>query len=147
MRHYETMFILKPTLTAEETISKIESIKSIIVGDGGEICAIEDMGIKVLAYEIAKQKRGYYYVIYFKTDASNIAELERNYRINEDIIRHIVIKYDSKREMSAWQSMVEKANKKNAPKGQTESEAPKSEAPKSEDLSSEQSEVSEQSKS
>ncbi len=122
VRSYETMFILKPTLSAEECAAKIEAIKNIITTAGGEIDATTDMGIRPLAYEIEKQKRGYYYVIYFKTDAQNITELERNYRINEDIIRFIVIKYESKTEQKAWQAMVDKANKKVADKKEEMSE-------------------------
>jgi small subunit ribosomal protein S6 len=117
------MFILKPTLTPEETQAKIEAIKNIITSTEGEISAVEDMGTRPLAYEIEKQKRGYYYVIYFKTDASHIAELERNYRINEDIIRFIVVKYESKTEQKAWQGMVDKANKKVADKKPAEEKA------------------------
>ena len=70
------------------------------------------MGMRNLAYEIKKNKRGYYFVIYFKAEPSLILELERNYRINEEILRFIVIKYESKKEQNAWQSLVNKANNK-----------------------------------
>ncbi len=109
MKHYETMFILKPTLTPEESAAKIGFFKEIITKDGGEIVAVEDWGTKQLAYEIEGNKRGYYYVMYFKASPDSILELERNYRINEDIIRFIVLKYEKKKEVEAWQDMVNKA--------------------------------------
>lgn len=111
MRHYETMFIVKPTLTPEETQARIEFVKETLTKNGAEIVTTEDWGTRHLAYEIEKHKRGHYYVIYFKTEPSSIPELERIYNITEDIIRFIVIKYESKKEVTAWQDMVNKANK------------------------------------
>lgn len=124
MRHYETMFIVKPTLTQEEIAAKIQNFKDIIVKNGGEIVAHLDMGMRNLAYQIKKSKRGYYYVIYFKAPPVLIMELERNYRINEDILRFIVIKYESKKEQSAWNALVEQT--KQAPKtGKATEEQPR----------------------
>lgn len=116
MRHYETMFILKPTLVEEEIKAKIELFKEVITKNGGEIETCLDMGMRNLAYEIEKNKRGYYFVIYFKAQPSLIAELERNYRINEDVLRFIVIKYENKKEQKAWQTLVDRANNKPEPK-------------------------------
>ena len=69
MKNYETMFIVKPTLTQEEINSKIEFFKDSIIKNGGEIETCLDMGMRNLAYEIEKQKRGYYFVVYFKSDS------------------------------------------------------------------------------
>ncbi|CBG40508.1 30S ribosomal protein S6 [Helicobacter mustelae] len=112
MRHYETMFILKPTLVEEEIASKIEFYKEAITKNGGSIQTTLDMGMRNLAYEIKKNKRGYYFVIYFQANPSLVLELERLYRINEDVLRFIVIKYESKKEQKAWHALVDRANKK-----------------------------------
>ncbi|AWI34591.1 30S ribosomal protein S6 [Helicobacter apodemus] len=114
MRFYETMFVVKPTLTQEEITTKIDFYKTAIINNGGEISATLDMGMRNLAYEIKKNKRGYYFVIYFKAEPKLVLELERLYRINEDILRFIVIKYDSKKEQKAWEVLVDRAihNKK-----------------------------------
>jgi len=112
IKHYETMFILKPTLTDEETQAQIDLVKSVIEKNGGEIASCDDMGTRQLAYEIEKNKRGYYFVIYFKCSTEGILEVERNYRINENIMRFIFIKYDTKKEISAWTKMSEEAAKK-----------------------------------
>jgi len=114
IRHYETMFIVKATLTDEETQAQIALVKSNIEKNGGEIVACDDMGTRQLAYEIQKQKRGYYYVIYFKAPTEAIKELERNYRVNENIIRFIFIKSESKTEIKHWTEMSEEAAKKAA---------------------------------
>lgn len=116
MKHYETMFIIKPTLVEEEIKAKIDFYKEAIAKNGGSIEACLDMGMRNLAYEIKKNKRGYYFVIYFKAQPSMVLELERLYRINEDILRFIVIKYENKKEQRAWQTLVDRANKKPEPK-------------------------------
>lgn len=112
MRHYETMFIVKPTLVEEEIKAKIEFFKETIVKNGGHIETCLDMGMRNLAYQIKKNHRGYYFVIYFKAEPTLITELERLYGINEEILRFIVIRYESKKEQKAWQTLVDRANKK-----------------------------------
>jgi small subunit ribosomal protein S6 len=72
------------------------------------------MGTRPLAYEIKKNKRGYYYVIYFRAPGASIQELERTYRINEEILRFIFIKYENKKEIEAWTKMSDEAAKKAA---------------------------------
>ncbi len=116
MRFYETMFILKPTLTQEEIDAKIEFFKNILLNNNATIDGCINMGMRNLAYEIKKNKRGYYYVIYFKSEPTLIAELERNYRISEDVLRFIVINYANKREQTTWQTLVDRSNGKIEPK-------------------------------
>ena len=57
MRFYETMFVVKPTLTQEEITQQIDFYKAAILNNGGEISATLDMGMRNLAYEIKKNKR------------------------------------------------------------------------------------------
>ncbi len=127
MRHYETMFIIKPTLVEEEIKEKINFYKDVITKNGGSIETCLDMGMRNLAYEIKKNKRGYYFVIYFTAEPKMVLELERLYRINEDVLRFIVIKYESKKEQKAWQTLVDRANKKPEPKVKKEVQEEKEE--------------------
>ena len=112
IRHYETMFIVKGTLTDEETQAQVAKVRADIEKNGGEIVAHDDMGTKELAYEIEKNKRGYYYVAYFTAPTESILELERNYNTNESIIRHMFIKFESKKEIANWTAMSSEAAKK-----------------------------------
>ncbi len=125
MRHYETLFVLKPTLTEEEAKAKFEFIKDVIKNNGGEIVATEDIGVRKLAYPIEKFERGHYYIIYFKAPASAVRELERIYRITEDVIRFLTIKYETKKDIQAWEKMVERAKKLS---GQTETKTEETQA-------------------
>jgi len=112
LKHYETMFIVKPTLTEEEMQAQIELVKANIEKNGGEIVVTENIGSRQLAYEIEKNKRGYYYLVYFKAPTASILELERNYRINESILRFIFIKYENKKEVAAWTKLSDESAKK-----------------------------------
>ncbi|WP_200762385.1 30S ribosomal protein S6 [Nitrosophilus alvini] len=111
MRHYETLFVLKPTLTEEESKAKFDFIKEVIEKNGGEIAAYEDFGVRKLAYPIEKFERGHYYVIYFKAPSTTVLELERIYRITEDVIRFLTMKYETKKDVAAWEKMVQRAQK------------------------------------
>ncbi|WP_104753727.1 30S ribosomal protein S6 [Helicobacter salomonis] len=112
MKHYETMFILKPTMVEEEIKSKLAFYQEVISKHEGVIEATLDMGSRQLAYEIKKQRRGYYFVIYFKARPEVVLELERLYRINEDVLRFIILRYENKKEQKAWQTLVDRALKK-----------------------------------
>jgi len=114
-RKYETMFIIKPTLTEDEIKARIEFVKETLTKQGAEINATSEWGVRDLAYPIEKNERGYYTVFYFSAEPTAINELERIYRINEDILRSIVIKYERQVELKAWDTMVKKANGEKVP--------------------------------
>jgi len=128
MRNYENLVIVKPTLTAEEINASIKAVEEVITSNGGEIAATSPMGMRKLAYPINKNERGYFHVIYYTVAPAAIAEIERRFRINEELLRFVTIKYDTNREVTAFNALVEKANKAN--KAAEVAEAPKApEAP------------------
>lgn len=110
-KHYETMFIVKPTLEAEEIQKNIKLVEETITSEGGKIVANEDLGTRTLAYAIDKHKRGYYYIVYFEAPVTAVKEIERKYRINENILRFIVIKYENATELKQFNTLVERAKK------------------------------------
>lgn len=121
MRHYELLFILKPTLTEDEVKVKTDFIKEIITKNGGEIANVVEMGTRKLAYKIEKYERGTYFVIYFKAPTQLIAELVRNLRITEEVIRFLPVKYENKKEIAAWEKL-SKGQKLVQPKKESKTE-------------------------
>jgi len=111
MRNYENLVIVKPTFTAEEINASIKAVEEVITSNGGEIAATSPMGMRKLAYPINKNERGYFHVIYYTIAPAAIAEIERRFRINEDLLRFVTIKYDTNRETVAFNALVEKAKK------------------------------------
>lgn len=141
MRNYENLVIVKPTFTAEEIQASIKAIEETITSNGGEIATTDTMGMRKLAYPINKSERGYYHVIYYSIAPSAISEIERRFRINEDLLRFVTIKYDTNREVIAWNQLVEKAQKKAAAPAKEETpvveETPVTEAPEVEEAAAE----------
>lgn len=121
MRHYELLFILKPTLTEDEVKVKADFIKEIITKNDGEIASVVEMGTRKLAYKIDKYERGTYFVIYFKAPTQLIAELVRNLRITEEVIRFLPVKYENKKEIAAWDKL-SKGQKLTQPKKESKTE-------------------------
>lgn len=93
MNKYETIFIMKNDITEEQKNTIISTIKNYLNGKG-KITNTEDLGQKKLAYEIKTYKEGKYYSIDFESDPEAIRELERMYRINDDILKFIVVRKD-----------------------------------------------------
>ena len=91
MNKYESVIIINPNV--EETALKelIERFQNLINTDG-KVENVNELGKKKLAYEIKKIKEGYYVVYDFEANPSLIAELERNYRITDEVIKFIVVK-------------------------------------------------------
>lgn len=93
MNKYETVIIVNDTLSEEEKLSVIDKIVNLIE-QNGNFESKEILGSKKLAYEIKKQSTGYYCVIYFESNSEFIYELERVYRITDEILKFIVVKKD-----------------------------------------------------
>lgn len=91
MNKYESVVIINPNV--EETALKalIERFETLINTDG-KVEKVNELGKKKLAYEVKKNKEGYYVVYDFEAKPNLIAELERNYRITDDVIKFIVVK-------------------------------------------------------
>ncbi|KAA0257696.1 30S ribosomal protein S6 [Deferribacter autotrophicus] len=97
MRVYETLFIVKPDLSQEDAIKVFESFKENITNNGGKIINEEVWGKKTLAYKIQKFSEGYYFLINFEAEPTYPKELERRLKLNESVIRFIVVKIDGKK--------------------------------------------------
>jgi len=106
MNCYETLVIIKPTLTEEEIAKQVELVEQSITEQNGEVAAVNKMGMRKLAYEINKNPRGFYAVIYHKSPASAINEVERKLRYNEDVLRFFTVKYSNKKEIAEFEKQV-----------------------------------------
>lgn len=93
MNKYESVIIIKSNLDEQEIESIVTGITDLI-NKNGELTKVEKRGAKKLAYEIQKNKEGYYIIFYFEVRSEFIVELERYYRINENIIKFITVKHD-----------------------------------------------------
>ncbi|OCL28463.1 30S ribosomal protein S6 [Orenia metallireducens] len=92
MRKYETMFIIKSNLGEEATEAVIEKMTGVIANNGGEVANVDKMGTKELAYEINKDKTGYYVLVNFAGEPATVEELERIYKIDDNVLRYLILR-------------------------------------------------------
>ncbi len=93
MNRYETVFIINPNVE-EAGIKELIQKFSDLINNAGKVENVEEMGKRKLAYEIKKNKEGYYVVINFEAQPELIKELERIYRITDEVIKFIVVRKD-----------------------------------------------------
>ena len=91
MNKYESVVIVNPNLE-EESIKNLIKKFSDLINTDGNIISVEEIGKRRLAYEIKKQKEGFYIVIKFEAKPELIAELERNYRIEDSVMKFISVR-------------------------------------------------------
>ncbi len=95
MKNYEIMFIVKPTLSDDETKKVVENFGNVLTSNGAKITGSKEMGNRELAYEIKKFKSGYYYVYFIEaSDDKAINEFDRLALISSDVIRHLITKIE-----------------------------------------------------
>ncbi len=91
INNYETIFVINPSLDEEATKAVVEKFKTLIE-QNGTVENVDEWGKRKLAYPINYITEGYYVLINFSSDAQFPSELERIYRISDDIIRSIVVR-------------------------------------------------------
>ena len=91
MNKYESVIIINPSVD-EETMKTLVTKYTDIINNEGKVESVDEIGKKRLAYEIMKNKEGFYTVFNFEAKPELIAELERNYRIDDSVMKFITIK-------------------------------------------------------
>ena len=100
MRHYEAMYIVDADTPDEGLESIIAKYKKVVTDGGGEVTEAGkwEKGRRQLAYEINKKREGMYLLMQFQANSEVPKELDRIFRINDDVIRHLVVRQDSDEE-------------------------------------------------
>jgi len=91
MRRYETVFIVNPSLSQEESQPLFDKLTDLIVDHQGLMVKFDEWGQKRLAYEIKKQTRGYYILLDFCGNGSLVKELERNMRLDDRVLKYMTV--------------------------------------------------------
>ena len=94
MNKYESIIIVNPNLD-EAGLKALEEKFTGLINENGKVESVENMGKKKLAYEIKKFAEGTYLLFNFEAKPDSIAEIERVYRITDDIMKFIVVKKDA----------------------------------------------------
>ncbi len=92
MVDYEGIFVIDAKLGEKEVEKVIVGAEEVIGKNEGKVEKRESWGKKSLAYEIRKRKEGFYFVVNFQAEPRTIRELEKSYRLNEAILRHLILR-------------------------------------------------------
>ncbi len=100
MRHYEAMYIVDADTADEELEVILDKYKKVIVDAGGEVSEAGkwEKGRRPLAYDIDKKREGLYILMQFTADTEAPKELDRIFRINDEIVRHMIVRQDETEE-------------------------------------------------
>ena len=94
MRIFVSLYVLQPTLDEEAVKALVERFSTLITEQGGQVEKIDQWGKRKLAYPIKDFREGYYVLMNFSADADTPQELERVYKITDDVIRYLIIRED-----------------------------------------------------
>ena len=94
MNQYETVFILTPVLSDDQTKETVEKFKKVLADSNAEIVNEEAWGLKKLAYQIEKKTSGFYFLMEFKAEPEVIKTLETSFRRDEKVIRFQTVKLE-----------------------------------------------------
>jgi small subunit ribosomal protein S6 len=92
MRRYETIYILRPTMSEDEVNAVIENTNSILNSGDGQTISLDKWGVRTLAYLIHKETQGYYVFCDYATESENVTEMERKFRIDDSVMKYMTIK-------------------------------------------------------
>src|SRR5580692_1500815 len=94
MALYEHLLIARQDISAQQVDALATHLKTIVEGEGGKIEKQEYWGLRGLAYRIKKNRKGHYVLLNINAPSNAVSELERQLRINEDVLRYITVKVD-----------------------------------------------------
>ncbi|MBQ9357288.1 MAG: 30S ribosomal protein S6 [Prevotella sp.] len=94
MNKYETVFILTPVLSDDQTKETVDKFKKVLTDNGANIVNEEAWGLKKLAYQIEKKTSGFYFLVEFDAEPEVIKTLETAFRRDEKVIRFQTVKLE-----------------------------------------------------
>jgi small subunit ribosomal protein S6 len=92
MRRYETLFIVTPDLSEEELKAVADKVQGVVTGMDGQVVSYSEQGRKKLAYDLKKYNKGCYVLMDFLGGTDLVAEVERNMRLDDRILKYLTVK-------------------------------------------------------
>jgi len=93
-KDYEMMVVLSADIEAEQVPERMDGLRGLVTDNGGAVTDMIDWGRRRLAYPIRKNFEGHYVITEFSGDGAGNAEVERTLRIDESVLRHLLIRTD-----------------------------------------------------
>jgi small subunit ribosomal protein S6 len=94
MQLYESIFIVRPSLSDDDTTKLIEKMKGVLDRAGASLLKMENWGKKKLAYEVNRERKGTFVYFHFQSGGDVVSELERSYRLEDSVIKFLTVRLD-----------------------------------------------------
>jgi small subunit ribosomal protein S6 len=114
MALYEHVFLARQDVSAQQVDALVEQYKGVIEAHGGKVGRIENWGLKSLTYRINKNRKAHYALMDIEAPAAAIHEMERQMRINEDVLRYMTIAVEEHEEGPS--AMMQKRDRDDRPR-------------------------------
>jgi small subunit ribosomal protein S6 len=98
MALYETVFIARQDISSAQTEALAQTYAQLIADNGGEVKKTEHWGLKSLAFRMNKNRKGHYVLFNIDAPSAAVLEMERNMRINEDVLRYLTVRVEEHEE-------------------------------------------------
>jgi small subunit ribosomal protein S6 len=99
MLQYETIFMTDPNLTEEEIDQIVGMVDGIVTGAGGKVIKVEKWGKRRLAYPVEHREEGIYALMTLECPAVQVREIDRRYRMNDRILRHLMVRVEDESQL------------------------------------------------
>jgi small subunit ribosomal protein S6 len=94
MSLYESIFVVRPSLSDDDTNKLIEKMKAVLEKAGATLLKFENWGKKKLAYEVKRERKGTFVYFHFKSAGNVVGELERSYRLEDSILKFLTVRQE-----------------------------------------------------
>lgn len=98
MALYEHVLLARQDITQQQVDALVEQYKGVIEANGGKVGRIESWGLRPLTYRINKNRKAYYTLLNIDAPAAAVSEMERQMRINEDVLRFLTVRVEEHEE-------------------------------------------------
>ena len=114
MALYEHVFLARQDITPQQVDALVEQYKGVLEANGGKVGRVENWGLKSLTYRIKKNRKAHYVLMDIDAPAAAVHEIERQMRINEDILRYMTIAVEKHEEGAS--AMMQKRDRDDRPR-------------------------------
>ena len=123
MALYEHVFLARQDVSAQQVDALVEQYKGVIEANGGKVGRVENWGLKSLTYRIKKNRKAHYALMDIDAPAAAVQEMERQMRINEDVLRYMTIAVEAHEEGPS--AMMQKRDRDDRPRRDGDDRGPR----------------------
>ena len=120
MALYEHLLIARQDISAQQVDALATHLKTIVEGEGGKVEKQEYWGLRGLAYRIKKNRKGHYVLLNINAPSSAVIELERQLKINEDVLRFITVRVEAFEQSNSSRKREREEGRERKPRGEDE---------------------------